>query len=77
VEGDSLSLIFVKPTKEYAYRRKANKNHVCRECHSRISVGEHYVEDHLSRVYSSLSGGRIRWFVWTVCENCWKAPINV
>ncbi len=74
-----MSLIFVKLNKEYVYRRRAVKKYFCRECHEPILVGEHYVEDHVSCVFRRrrIGEGYIRWRTDKICENCWRAPLNV
>lgn len=73
-----MSLVFCKPNVEYAFRRKAKRLHFCNECHRHIITGDHYVEDHVSKLVTKRSGrGVVLWFTYKVCENCWRAPLNV
>ncbi len=73
-----MSLIFLKPDKEYAYRRIARRNYKCSEGNHWILKGEHYIDDHINYIKRGRGGlGYKYWVRHIVCEGCWRAPINV
>lgn len=77
-----MALIFIKPQKEYAYRRLSTKRQFgtdkSHHCSCLIEKGDHYIEDYISKIVRNRSGqGCVLWFVYKVCENHWIAPLNV
>lgn len=70
------NVLVLTPGKEYIINRKANKTHLCHECHKPIEKGEYYIEDHIN--YLQKSRFDVVWkkhYTNRICFGCWRGPL--